>query len=50
MIINHSSETAQDSIKDEDFDFIINNNGTLEDLTRIINNQLCPAIAKLQST
>lgn len=30
--INHSSETDQDSIKDEEFDYIIHNNGTLDDL------------------
>ncbi len=30
--IDHSSETNQDSIKDEEFDYIINNNGTLQDL------------------
>ena len=31
-IINHSSETNQDQIKNEEFDFIIDNNGTLERL------------------
>lgn len=30
--INHSSETNQESIKDEEFDAIINNNGSLDDL------------------
>jgi hypothetical protein len=30
--INHASETNQDSIKDDEFDFVINNNGTLDDL------------------
>ena len=31
-VINHSSETSQDSIKDEEFDYVLNNNGTLSDL------------------
>lgn len=35
--IDHSSETNQDSIKDEEFNFIINNNGTLEDLKNKVN-------------
>lgn len=30
--INHSSELEQDSIRDEDFDFVLKNNGTLKDL------------------
>lgn len=49
MVINHSSETDQDSIKDEDFDFVLNNNGTLEDITNIITNNLCPSISSVQS-
>lgn len=30
--IDHSSEINQDSIKDNEFDYIVHNNGTLEDL------------------
>lgn len=30
--IDHASETNQDSIKDDEFDFVINNNGTIDDL------------------
>lgn len=32
--INHSSEINQDSIKDNEFDYIVHNNGTLEDLKK----------------
>lgn len=34
--INHSSETNQDSIRDDEFDVVIDNNGTLKDLTNRI--------------
>jgi hypothetical protein len=41
-IINHSSETEQDNIPNSEFDFIVNNNGTLDDLNdqvrKFINN------------
>lgn len=30
--INHASETNQDSIKDDEFDYVLHNNGTLKDL------------------
>lgn len=30
--IDHASETNQDSIKDDEFDFVLHNNGTLKDL------------------
>lgn len=46
-VINHSSETEQDNIKDSDFDIIIDNNGTLESLTNIIITQVCPLIKSL---
>jgi hypothetical protein len=32
IIIDDSSETAQDAIKDSEFDFVLDNNGTLQDL------------------
>lgn len=32
ILNNHITETEQNKIKDEDFDFILNNNGSLEDL------------------
>lgn len=34
--IDHSSETNQDSIKDSEFDYVLTNNGTLDDLKREI--------------
>jgi hypothetical protein len=34
--IDHASETNQDSIKDSEFDYILKNNGTLDDLTKEI--------------
>ncbi len=34
--IDHASETNQDSIKDSEFDYILKNNGTLNDLTKEI--------------
>jgi hypothetical protein len=34
--INHVSETQQDSIKDDEFSYVINNNGSLEDLKKEI--------------
>lgn len=42
--INHSSETNQDSIKDEEFDAIITNNGSLDELTYFIINSIIPKI------
>lgn len=41
--INHSSETNQDSIADDEFDAVIHNNGTLEELTNKIM-QIIPKI------
>lgn len=32
IVINHSTETNQDSIKEEEFDYVFSNNGTLSDL------------------
>lgn len=32
VIINHASETSQEDILDSEFDYIIDNNGTLQDL------------------
>jgi hypothetical protein len=41
-IINHASETSQDQIPDSDFDYILPNNGTMQDLkllvTDVVNN------------
>lgn len=34
--INHISETSQDSIQENEFDFVINNNGTLSDLKHTV--------------
>jgi len=36
--MNHSSETEQDSISDNDFDFVVDNNGTKSDLKEIAAN------------
>ena len=36
--INDISETNQDAIKDSEFDFILYNNGTLEDLRKEVSN------------
>ncbi len=41
--INHISETNQDSIKDEEFDYILNNNGSLEDL----RTEVCKIVKQL---
>lgn len=38
--INHESETSLDEIPDSAFDFIINNVGTIDDLTHSVNNVL----------
>lgn len=42
--INHVSETTQDTITN--FDFVIDNNGTLSDLENLIEKQLLPALYK----
>lgn len=42
--INHSSETNQDQITNSEFDFVLNNNFGLEELTNTIVGQICPAI------
>lgn len=34
VTINHSTETNQDQIKDSEFNFVLDNNGSLEDLTK----------------
>jgi dephospho-CoA kinase len=39
-ISNHASETEQDSISDNEFNFIIDNNGTIEDLKEKVINIL----------
>lgn len=36
--INHASETNQDSISDDEFDSIINNNGSLSNLKKEVSN------------
>jgi len=43
-LINDISETQQDEIKDYEFNFILNNNGTLKELEKEIVNKLIPAI------
>ncbi len=41
-VINHASETKQDSIPDEDFDYVLNNNGTLKDLKGEVITKIIP--------
>ena len=43
-LINDISETQQDEIKDYEFNFILNNNGTLKELDKEIVDNLIPAI------
>ena len=43
--LNHNTETDQDKIKDNQFDYIITNNGTMDDLRENINN-IIPLIKK----
>jgi hypothetical protein len=40
LFMNHASETEQDSISDNEFNFIIDNNGTIEDLKEKVINIL----------
>lgn len=42
--INHTSETNQDSIRDEEFNYVLDNNGTLSDL----KSEVRKIIAQLQ--
>lgn len=45
ITINDSSETNQDSIKNEEFDYVLDNNGSLEDLDKNIE-KIVSAIRK----
>lgn len=47
--LNHISETNQDAIKDNEFEYILENNGSLEDLTRKIKEELIPLVVNKQS-
>ncbi len=38
--INHISETGQNEIADEEYDFVLNNNGTIDDLLLIIKKEI----------
>ena len=40
LILDHPSETLQDTVKDNEFNFIIDNNGTIEDLKEKVINIL----------
>jgi len=42
--INHVSETDQNSIPDSDFDFVIHNNQSLDNLKQIITNDIVPRL------
>jgi hypothetical protein len=46
--INHSSETNQDTIKDNEFNYIIHNNGSLDDLKQEVK-KIAKNIISLQS-
>ena len=40
--IEHISETGQSSIKDEEFDYVLFNNKSLEDLKEEVRSQIIP--------
>ncbi len=42
--INDISETTQNSFMDDEFDIILDNNGSIKDLPKIIKNQVLPII------
>lgn len=45
LVINHASETNQDTIKDDELNYVLHNNGTLDDLgseVKMIVSQLQP--------
>jgi hypothetical protein len=42
--LNHASETNQDSIKDEEFDYVLHNNSTLEALTNEVKTNIIPQL------
>lgn len=45
-VINHVSETNQDSIKDSEFHWVIDNNDSLENLTLLVKNSIVSEIKK----
>lgn len=45
--INHISDTGQDSIKDHEFDYVLNNNSTLNALKKEVIEKIAPAIPYL---
>lgn len=47
VMINHISDTGQDSIKDHEFDYVVNNNATLNDLKKEVVDKIAPAIPYL---
>jgi len=42
--INHTSETEQESISDNKFNYVVNNNGTVSELKEIVKNKILPKI------
>lgn len=43
-VINHISETNQDDISEEEYDYILNNNGTMNDLLSTIKKEIFPIV------
>jgi hypothetical protein len=43
--INHISETGQDEIKDNEYDYVLNNNGSMADLEAIIKKEIISALS-----
>ncbi len=44
-LINHISETGQNEIKDEEYNYVLDNNGTIDDLLQIIKRDIIPALS-----
>lgn len=47
VIVNHISDTGQDAIKDHEFDYVVNNNSTLNNLKKEVVEKIAPAIPYL---
>lgn len=45
--INHISETKQSEIKDEEFDYVLHNNQSLEDLTQEVKEKIIPQLKSI---
>ncbi len=45
LSINHISETGQDEIKNHEYDYVLNNNGSMGDLETIIKKEIISALS-----